>query len=90
MVAVLLGKLLGFIFVGFIAWLFFRVRISCPQCNQKTGLSSSSKKERVRMYYRHSKANGEPDRRFKNNPLIEEFKYFFICKKCGNHFHVIH
>lgn len=85
-----MGQLLGLIFFGLIAYFLFRVRVSCPQCNQKTGLSSSHKKELVRTYWKHETAKGLEDKRFKINPLIGEIKYFFICKKCGNHFHEVH
>jgi len=36
-------------------------------------------------------AEGFKDERFEDedNPMGAEFKYFFTCKKCGNHFHEI-
>lgn len=58
----------------------------CPKCNACVKYPFS--RVLISSYYRHKTKSGQPDKRFKNNPLTNRYRYSYRCAKkdCNNEF----
>ena len=73
---------IGFpIFLLFFLKALFKTRPKCPEC----GSQDFHEKDRdlYSEYYQYEKKNGERDLRYKDNPLIQEWKLSMECNNCS-------
>jgi len=61
----------------------------CPKCQFKIGENMYYKTEILNEWYTHETKKGNPDLRYKDNPLCREIKYYFTCKNCKYDFNEI-
>lgn len=56
----------------------------CPNCQFKIGENMYYKTEILNEWYTYETKKGNPDLRYKDNPLCRETKYYWICKNCNH------
>ncbi|MDD3840909.1 MAG: tetratricopeptide repeat protein [Clostridia bacterium] len=84
----LLGVLSGILTFLFIYFKFLRgcTGEKCPEC--KKCCTNVIKKELIGQHYKHETKTGEPDKRYKENPLYSTYRYSYQCENndCGEKF----
>lgn len=61
----------------------------CPKCNVKIGENAYYKAETLDQWYTHETKSGQPDLRYKDNPLVKEISYHYKCNACSHDFNLI-
>lgn len=59
----------------------FTARIDCPQCKEYAGHAFRGALISSRPL--HARVDGQPDRRYRHNPMIEVYEQKGRCTKCG-------
>lgn len=60
----------------------FHVSNKCPKCSSKK--IEISTKRTLGQFYKHQRKDGNPDGRYKDNPLMNKVEELWVCSDCQN------
>ncbi len=70
------------IFLGLFVGFIYMVLHKCPKCKKR--FPRKTNEQLIGERWTHPKKDGGKDNRYKNNPLIKKYKYFYSCEKCSH------